>query len=284
MFCAAKETEIGMTEISSKDNPVVKEMAALCSRRRQRDEMQAYVCEGGKLFLEAVRTNTPIIKLLATREQYEAYFSCIQNVEKCGTKVYVCPPDLIRAASDTETPQGMVFTAGMAPIRADLPDIGSMLIADRIADPGNLGTMIRTADAFGIGTIFLTDGSADAYAPKTVRSAMGSLFRTRLMTGTAEEACDICHAAGIKLIAAVLDRKAVPLSSYRLPERCAIIIGNEANGVSQKMAEAADEHLFVDMSGETESLNASVCAAVLMWEMQKIRHESKKAGEPRCLP
>ena len=132
-----------------------------------------------------------------------------------------------------------------------------------------MGTILRTADAFGISGVVL-DGCADPYNPKTVRAAMGSLFRVSICSQTMQEAIAALRERKIPTYAAVLSKQAIPLTQISL-KRAAIVIGNEGNGVSDDAAALCDGHVILPMSGVTESLNASIAAGIVMWEMQRAR-------------
>ena len=165
-----------------------------------------------------------------------------------------------------EAPQGAIFicklpqtqTAGIRP--------GTLLL-DGIQDPGNLGTILRTADALEVPVVLL-DGCADAYNPKTVRASMGAILRTQPVRMTRAEAVSACRAAGIPLLATAMSADASDLRERALGH-CAVVIGSEGRGVSEELFSAADGKIIIPMSARCESLNAAVAATIVMWQMKR---------------
>ena len=178
-------------------------------------------------------------------------------------------------AADTVTPQGLLLVMGFRIftwqeiLKSNNDDASAPLIAvlDGVQDPGNAGNIIRTADALGCSGVVCLEGTTDIFADKVVRSSMGSLFNIPVMTGiTPEELRDVCQDNEVALIATAVDDTAVRhyLADYVSP--CAIVFGNEGNGVSQKMLEEADQKVYIPMTGKAESLNVSAAAAILLYE------------------
>ena len=181
--------------------------------------------------------------------------------------VYTAPRELMEYISTLECTQGLIFCCEM-PEGKDLQG-EQFIILDHLQDTGNLGTILRCADAFGISTVVL-DGTADPYNPKTVRAAMGALFRVRMCSMDSIDAIKALSDKDIPTYAATLTNRAEDISGVSL-KKCAVVIGNEGNGVSDRVEDAADKHIILPMSGPAESLNASVAAGIVMWEMQKAR-------------
>ena len=195
---------------------------------------------------------------------------CLQ-AEAAGAKLLEAPDALLRAASDVETPQGVVFSCtppafGMDMLRA----ARRALLLDGLQDPGNLGTILRTADAFALGAVALGEGCADPYAPKVVRATMGAIFRLPVVRTSIREAAEAFQSRGLPVYAAALTEDASPVGGTPLGD-CAVIVGNEGRGVSAEALALADRAVILPMRGAAESLNAGVAAAILMWEMTKER-------------
>lgn len=171
----------------------------------------------------------------------------------------------MRAVSPMETPQGVVFSCRLGDCRppAEL-EPGRYLLLDGVQDPGNVGTMLRTADAFGW-TVFLLPGCADLYNPKTVRSAMGVHFRRALYRDTLDHAAALARAAGLPLYAAALRQDTADVRTVDLG-RCAVVIGSEGRGVSPAALALCDRTIRIPMAQTCESLNAAAAAAVVLWE------------------
>lgn len=177
--------------------------------------------------------------------------------------------DIAVCISDTKSPQGLFLTAKTLDKTSETGKIekgGRYLLLDGLQDPGNIGTMLRTCDAFGFSGVILSPDSADLYSPKTIRSAMGSLFRIPAVRMPLPEAIWAMKARGYRVYAAVPDESAVPVTALSLGANTAVIIGNEGNGISDEVYRAADQKLYIPIEN-AESLNASAAAAVICWEM-----------------
>ncbi len=251
-------------KISSKENPTIRHIHKLTVKRDYRYACGEYVCEGLKLLDEALNENVEIRVVLLDEEREIDGFA-----EKCAEKGIECaviPTQLMLSITTMETSPGAMFTCAMPEIREF--EGNHFLVLDGIQDAGNMGTMIRTADAFGMDGIYLAKGCVDVYNPKTIRACMGASFRMKVRTIQNEALVD------------ELKRKNVPLYSTGIREgalvagqadlhHCAVIIGSEGNGVSDELKRLADGEVTIPMCGKTESLNAATAAAIIMWEMTK---------------
>lgn len=247
--------------ITSRTNQWVRLLRKLGTSRRARYEERSFVCDGMKL-LEEARQSGMIIRFIFLQDDYKFDIPWLHEYT-----VYTAPREIMEYISTVENTQGVIFCCEMP---SESPLCGQQLIMlDHLQDTGNLGTIIRSADAFGIDCIVL-DGCADPYNPKTVRAAMGSLFRVKICTRSLLEAINQLKICSVKTYAAMLSDAARPISEISLAH-AAIVIGNEGAGVSSAVADAADGHIILPMSGITESLNASVAASIVMWEIQKQR-------------
>ena len=243
--------------VTSQDNKRLKELRKLAASRQARKREGVLFCEGDTLLKDAVTYRAPL-KEVWFREGHE--YPLPEGV------VYNSLPDkLFDALSEVETPQNAIFLAEI-PRNAEEKACPEILL-DGVADPGNLGTVIRTAVAFDI-PLFIGEGSADFTSPKVVRSAMGSLFRAKIRTGDTSDEVKRLREAGIRVLSATLGEKSRLLGGETL-KNTAIVIGNEANGVSEKVRAVSSGEIIIPMKGDCESLNAAVAAAVFMWEMQK---------------
>lgn len=183
------------------------------------------------------------------------------------TKTVVVPDNLFSKLCDTQSPQGVIAYCkipSFAPFTA-----GRYLYCDGISDPGNAGTVIRSADAFGFSGVMFSSDSVDIYAPKVVRSAMGSLFHIPVCGGVEVSTLAAMQKNGFFVSATVLDRDSVSPEKCTVCENQVFVIGNEANGVSDNVRRMADETVFIPMAGKAESLNAGVAASIIMYEMSK---------------
>ena len=173
-------------------------------------------------------------------------------------------PELLEYAADTETPQGLLFTCQIPPAPKRLPG-GRLLVLDGVQDPGNVGTILRTADAFGADGVVLLSGCADPWSPKVVRATMGACFRLPVLSCRPEELTAMLAEEKIPLYATALredtlDIREVPLS------RAAVVIGSEGKGVSEQVLSLCEKTLKIPMRERCESLNAAMAAGIVLWE------------------
>ena len=244
--------------ITSRANPLCAHFRKLASSRAYRQEAGEFLCDSPKLLREACLWGAPVRTVLHTPG--------VPLPDLDGADVREVSESVMAAVSPMETPQGVVFTCAMAP--PPLPtclEPGRYLVLDGIQDPGNTGTILRTADAFDCRAVFLLPGCADLYSPKTLRSAMGAHFRSAQWSCTLEDAAALFRAAGVPLYAAALGPDTADVRRVDLTS-AALVIGSEGRGVSPQALAACQGTVQIPMSGRCESLNAAVAAAVLLWE------------------
>lgn len=255
-----------MKNITSKDNPIYKKALRL-TRKKYRDETGLYLLEGVKPLEDAlgmgIRVSTVFLRE-GSEEKYEFPDSIAIRLER----------ELFENLSETRNSQGVIAVAEKKLYSrsafAEAVSDGNILIMDRLQDPGNIGTIIRTAEAAGYRGIMMSSGSGDVYAPKVVRAAAGSLFRMPVINVSgAAEAADIAEELGKRLVVTCLDAE---LSCFEadLTENIALVIGNEGSGVSEEFIKASHIKIKIPMEGSIESLNAAVAAGILMYQSQKI--------------
>lgn len=249
-----------MTErITSKTNPYIRHIKKLRTDRAYRYEQRLYLADGEKLLSEALRWNAPLSAII------------VQD----GVTLPKLPPDvravtvpesLMRDISRMDTPQGVITVCRMQEPEPLCIQRGC-LILDTVQDPGNVGTILRTADALDV-PVILSDGCADPYGEKTVRATMGVPFRTRIVQAAKEDIIAACREASVPLIATALSDRARDIRELSLPD-AAIVIGSEGKGICPAFLSAADAEAVVPMSERCESLNAAVAAAIVMWQMKR---------------
>ncbi len=247
-----------MEQITSRANPLCAHFRKLASSRAYRQEAGEFLCDSPKLLREACLWGAPVRTVLHTPG--------VPLPDLDGADVREVSESVMAAVSPMETPQGVVFTCAMTP--PPLPtclEPGRYLVLDGIQDPGNTGTILRTADAFDCRAVFLLPGCADLYSPKTLRSAMGAHFRSAQWSCTLEDAAALFRAAGVPLYAAALGPDTADVRRVDLTS-AALVIGSEGRGVSPQALAACQGTVQIPMSGRCESLNAAVAAAVLLWE------------------
>lgn len=253
--------------ISSRENPTVKLCRRLRSSARERREEGLFLAEGVRLCREALSAFPGAGTLLATREALE------KNPwleEAPAARLLRITPEVAGAVSDTAAPQGVFYLCPL-PEERDLPlePRGRYLLLDGLQDPGNLGTIIRGAEAFGITGLVLSRECPDCFSPKVLRSTMGSVFRQPIRRcGDLAAEVHRMREAGIRTYAAALDPGGVGARALEdCPEGLAVVVGNEGNGVSPRVLAACGAAVYIPMAPGIESLNAAAAATVLMWEM-----------------
>lgn len=258
-------------EITGLQNPLVKAAAEL-KQKKYRQQQGLFIAEGLRTVEEAVRYGA-VQSIFYTAIEDERTRAVLEEAAAKQVKLICVSEAVLKKIADTETPQGVIAVCEMGKSSVeDLLATGQMLLVlDRVGDPGNIGTMLRTADAAGLGGLVLLKGSADIYAPKTVRASMGSLFHLPVVSGVSEaEFVSSARKAGYELLVTSLDG-ADNLYKADLRGRLAFVMGNEANGVTDSLLEAADKRVFIPMQGRAESLNVAMAAGVVMFEALRQR-------------
>jgi len=269
--------------ISSRNNQVVKWAASL-AEKKGRDREKCFIAEGEKLTYEAIEAALPIVKIFVSKSKVDkimpklmAYSNAEINTE---FDVQVLEDGVFEKISTENAPQGVISVIKHLDFFRQMDIIykeefsqnacGSSIVLCSLRDPGNLGSAIRSAVAFGVENIILSSDCADVYNPKTVRGAMGSLFRVKV-TRVADLKAYIqaMQSNGRKVYAAELSENAKALPEIKLSKWDAVIIGNEGHGVPKDISEISDGSVYIPISSKTESLNASVAAAIFMWEQSK---------------
>lgn len=256
--------------ITSKDNPKIKELTRLLSSKKERERKGLFVIEGIRAFKEAVKENADIKSVYLTQEAYDKYPDAFCSDIYHGG-FFIITDELAKKASDSVTPQG-VF-AVVTDVDRDICGVlgaGRVLVLNNLQDPGNVGTLLRTADAVGIKSVILCESCCELYNPKVIRSTMGSVFRLSIaVCDSFERVAEVLKENGVTLFAAVVDRDAESVDKIDFSDRCAAVIGNEGNGLKDEHIRLCDRRLTISMKGNAQSLNASVAGAIILWEMTK---------------
>ncbi len=254
-----------MRETTSKNNQIFKFFQKL-ETKKYRDKFGLYLIEGENLIDEAYKNGAEFQEILIRMgDEFRFMKPWMENEE-----VYIVDHKLFAELAQTETSQGII-----ASVKKPMPSLedflnkkssGNFVVLDRLQDPGNIGTIIRTADAAGYELVVALKGTADVFSPKVVRSATGSLFRIPIaFVENNNQLVEFAAKAGKKLVATCLDDSKFYYEE-NLKENIALIVGNEGNGISQELIEKSDVKIKIPMHGNIESLNASVAAAIIMYE------------------
>lgn len=261
-----------MDYISTKENKTIKNITKLLSSAKYRKQSGEFVCEGIRLCKDAVLSGAKVSTFLCTEDAMNKYKDECEMFISYAEKSFCVDNRIFSGISDTDTPQGVLFVVKTLDKSDDFDKInknGIVLALDNISDPTNLGTILRTAEAFAVDSVILSKGSCDVYSPKVVRGSMGAVFRTGFfVTDNLAEFIKEYNNIGTSY-ASLLDDKAQKLSDIHFSKPSLIVIGNEANGISCDVAKACKEKLFIPMSGKAESLNAAVACSIILWEMSK---------------
>lgn len=248
--------------ITSKENKIIKLVTSL-QKRSYRNSHGLFVVEGKRICDEAFLWFKQYISFVLISESYYTKNPELSMV--CDT--YKLPDSLFSFVCGTETPQGIMAVVQI-PANSDKLKSDNILILDGISEPGNMGTILRTAEAMGFCDIFITKGSVDVYSPKVVRSTMGSIFRLNFHFEENTDFISNLKNSGYQIIATAL-KNSVSLETVVPLEKNAIVIGNEAKGVSDAILNNSDIITKIDMCGNSESLNAAVAAGIVMYRLSK---------------
>lgn len=255
-----------MTEITASSNSKYKHVKALCLKKN-RQKYGEYTIEGIKSVTDALKSDREVTALYVSDGFYESgEFSCPEGIPLCRIS-----DSLFEKMCDTKTPQGILAVLKIENNADFTPELSRAYIyCDGINDPGNLGTIIRTADAAGFDAVLLSEGCADLYSPKTVRASMGSFFNIKVITDVSRDKLKSYKDMGFSLIGGALCADSKDYREADMKKPSIIIVGNEANGISAEVLKMC-VHVKIPILGKAESLNAAVAASVLMYELVRQR-------------
>lgn len=255
--------------ITSSQNPKLKLVRALQGRPKEREEARAFVIEGVRLVEEAARANWPFQFALYSTGLSERGDHLLNSLSELQVDVEEVSGDLLQKLSETESHQGILAVVESTALALPAsPEF--IIIADQIRDPGNLGTLLRTAAAAGAQALITPPETTDAFAPKVVRAGMGAHFRLPIHAKAWAEIA--AYTRGLDVYVADMHGESCWQADLRKP--LALIIGSEAEGVSDEARRLATKRISIPMSGNVESLNAAVAGSVLMFEVVRQRSQS----------
>ncbi|MGO3792589.1 MAG: TrmH family RNA methyltransferase [Enterococcus gilvus] len=257
-----------MKEIQSTKNTVIKETKKL-QQKKYRQQTQTYLLEGFHLIQEAKAANVLLKEVFINQRGLNEWSEWIEeNLEENLEEYYLVSDEVLKTLASQPTPQGIIAVAEMP--KEDTADFtGAWLLLDNVQDPGNVGTMIRTADAAGFSGVILGQGSADLYNPKTLRSTQGSLYHLSVKPGDLAEIIPQFQQADIPVLGTALDKMAKDYLSVEKMSDFALVMGNEGQGISPELLVKTDQNLYIPIKGQAESLNVAIAAGVLMFHLLK---------------
>ena len=258
--------------ITSKDNPTIKLYQKLSSSKKERLQYGLFVLEGLRIVEDAFKEDSGITQLILTEKAAERWGEELLQADLRDTRTIVISNELGNRIASTESTQG-VFAICRIPLQRTAESIvrenGKYLVLFGLQDPGNVGMMIRTADALGIDGVIMS-GSCDLYSPKVIRSTMGSVFRMAIaVENDADALFEQLRGKGAVTSAAVIDKDAVPVTECDFTGTQAVFIGNEGNGLPSDIAQRCTRRVIIPMHGNINSLNAAMAAGILMWELKR---------------
>ena len=248
-----------MEKITSRANSLLVHMKKLAASAAYRREQGVYLCDSPKLLAEALKWHAPVREIAVT------VGTALPPIPE-GIRAVEVPEDVMASISPMKSPQGALFTVALpsGEVPATLPGSRYMVL-DGVQDPGNVGTILRTLDAFGFDGLLLLEGCADPWSVKTVRSSMGAVFRRPVWCMKAEDLPGLLARSGLPLYGTALRQDTEDVRAVSL-DRCAIVIGSEGQGLRDTVLGMCQKTLKIPMTERCESLNAAIAAAVLLWE------------------
>ena len=248
-----------MEKLSSRKNAYIAHMRALASDRQYRCSERQYLCDGIKTLKEALQFGAKVKSVL-----WKGECQPVEGLE-CREQ-YIAPAELFDYACPLKNSPGPLFAVQM-PQREAGGKLEKVIVLENLQDPGNVGTVIRTANAFGMDAVVLVGNCADLYNPKTVRASMGDIFRQQVLQTDMEGLEALLRENSLRLCGAALSDSAREIGSTEL-KGTAVAIGSEGQGLSREFLSRCDGQLIIPMEENSESLNAAVAAAIVMWEMR----------------
>ena len=258
--------------ITSVKNAKVKLVRELLGAKKHREKTHSIAIEGVRLTEEALAARSPIHFCLFSEHISDRGREIVNQIQTLSLDTEEVSVDLMDRISDTKTSQGILLVTSIPEIELKY-EIDSLVVMDKIRDPGNMGTILRTAAAMDIGAVMLTPGTTDPYSPKVMRAAMGAHFRIPIRTMHVKDIFSFCKERnGLELSILLTDANCSHASwEVDLTKPVCILVGGEADGVSAEMRKIADECTSIPMGSDMESFNAAVSASILMYEMSRQR-------------
>lgn len=264
-----------MQQITSKENKIIKHIIKL-KEKKYRKEYNEYIIEGAKIVQEAIQEKAKIKQIIISENAINT--DLIQNhlKEELQKIDYIqVPSNIFKLISEVEKPQGILAIIEKEKQEENIDVNQDIILAlDDLQDPGNLGTIIRTTDSVGLKQILISKGTTEAYNPKVIRSTMGAIFRVKIIEcENLKETLKRLQKNNFKIMVTDLN---TDKSIYDIKlQKKVIIIGNEANGVSEEIKNIADTRAIIPMFGKTESLNASIATGVILYEYVRQKLQEK---------
>ena len=253
--------------ITSKDNSLIKLVCALQGSANARKEHNLFVLEGLRICDDAATCSIKFDKLIVSETAISKYEDKVKKLSLNALECSRIPDSLFKKISDTTSPQGVIALCKMPQMNREIDPCGRYVALENINNPSNLGAVSRTAEALGVSGIILSANGCDPYSPKSLRASMGTLLRMPLII--LPDFVEGIKNSGLKSYACVVDSDAKSITDVEFSNGSVVMIGNEANGLTEEAKSAASEQITIKMTGLAESLNAATAAAISIWEMMK---------------
>lgn len=266
-----------MLEITSKDNARIKEFRKLCTNRKHRLQSQRFALEGARLVCDSLQSGTELLTLMVTNAGMQRLGDDFNRLADRARETLLISDSLAETLAETESPQGVFAICGGRLFLPGLPKAapkGALLLCS-LQDPGNVGTILRSADAFGLSAVIMTADCPDPAAPKVLRASMGAALRMAIYCAdSAEIAVEALRQSGIPVYAAALDSESVPVDAVSL-DNAVVVIGNEGAGLTPQVQAACTGRVILPICEQSESLNAAMAATVFAWELSRFARCAK---------
>ena len=253
--------------ITSKDNPLIKLVCGLQSKASIRKKEGLFVLEGLRICDDACDNSIWFDKLIISKTAKEKYVEELSKFYNNANEIFEIPDSLFQKISDTSSPQGVIAVVKIPSLSPEILKSGRYIALENLNDPSNLGAISRTAEALGVSGIILSSDSVDPYAPKSLRASMGTLLRMPVII--LNDFVNEIKQSGLTSYACVVDSDATPITNISFDDGSILLIGNEANGLTDNAKNMANKQITIPMRGNAESFNAATAAAISMWEMMK---------------
>lgn len=250
--------------LQSKDNNIIKEAKKL-KEKRFRALSSQFLIEGFRFVEEALKSSFKVSQIFVNENNLNKWQSFnLDKILQNSTKIYIVKEAVFKQLSETENPQGVIAVVDKIKVPITMKD-GIYVLADRIQDPGNLGTIIRSAHASGAAGIIVTKGTVDVYNEKVLRSTMGSIFNVPVIEDENLNFTKALKLSNFKLIVSSLENS-TDFYNVNLNQNLILAVGNEGSGISKEIYSLSDIKVKIPMPGNAESLNAAVAASVMLFE------------------
>lgn len=254
-----------MADITSNQNAKVKDWKKLHTRK-ERKKTQTYMVEGFHLVEEAIKFKKDDILHIIMREDLVNHED-VKKLEIARETITTITDNVANELSETETNQGIFSILKMSKTATPSKIEAPYLLLDAVQDPGNVGTMIRTADAAGFQGVILGTGTVDLYNAKTIRSAQGSHFHLEVLEGSLAEFITNFKEKNVTILGTALNEKAESYKDLHLEGPFGLIVGNEGAGISDEILTTVDHNIYIPMKGQAESLNVAIAASIMMFHL-----------------